>query len=75
MNEPTKHTGTGEHLKENSSSIKQKEQYNPPKNYAPKFISAIINWAEGLIERYSVYGNPPIYDNSIFPWVREVDEE
>lgn len=75
MNEPTKYRGAVEHLQENSSNIKQKEPYNPPKNYAPKYISAIINWAEGLIERYSVYGNPPIYDNSLFPWVREVEKE
>jgi len=75
MNEPTKCTDTGPYIKENSSNLKQKEQYNPPKHYAPKFLSAIINWAEGLIERFSVFGNPPIYNNSLFPWVREVEEE
>lgn len=75
MNEPTKYTPTGEHLQENSSDIKQKEPYNPPKKYASKYISAVINWAEGLIERYSVYGNPPVYDNSLFPWTREVEKE
>lgn len=75
MNKPTKHKVPGEPLDENSSNIKKKEPYNPPKNYAPKYISAIINWAEGLIERFSVHGNPAIYDNSLFPWVREVETE
>ena len=75
MDEPTKHAGTGKYSKEDSLETKQKEPYNPPKNYAPKYISAIINWAESLIERFSVYGNPPIYDNSLFPWVSELEKE
>jgi aspartyl/asparaginyl beta-hydroxylase (cupin superfamily) len=75
MNERIKYKGAGEHLQEDSSNIKKKEAYNPPKNYAPKYISAVINWAVGLIERFSVYGNPPVYDNSLFPWVREIEKE
>lgn len=49
--------------------------YNPTKKYVPKLISKIINWAEGLIEKYSIYGNPPVYDNSTFPWADEVEQE
>lgn len=75
MNEDTPSKGTGTHSDKESSSTKQKEPYNPPKKYVPWYISAILNWAESLIERYSVYGNPPIYDNSLFPWVGEVEGE
>jgi len=51
------------------------KSYNPPKNYAPKFISKFINWVEGLIEKSSIYGNPPVYDNSTFPWADEIERE
>jgi len=56
-------------------SSQPKETVNPPKKYAPKLISVFINWVEGLIEKYSINGNPPIYDNSTFPWVAEVENE
>jgi beta-hydroxylase len=47
----------------------------PPKEYVAKPISAFINWAETQIARHSAVGNPPVYDNGLFPWVREVEKE
>jgi len=51
------------------------KSYNPNKKYAPKLISKFINWVEGLIEKYSIYGNPPLYDNSTFPWALEIERD
>ena len=48
--------------------------YNPPKKYAGG-LSSFINWAESINELHSIHGNPPVYDNSHFPWVREVEDE
>ena len=48
--------------------------HNPPKKYAGG-LSSFINWAEGINELHSVHGNPPVYDNSEFPWVKEVEDE
>lgn len=49
--------------------------HNPPKKYAGWGLSSLINWVEGLNEKYSINGNPPVYDNSSFPWVKEVESE
>ncbi|NIP39694.1 MAG: aspartyl/asparaginyl beta-hydroxylase domain-containing protein [Candidatus Dadabacteria bacterium] len=48
--------------------------YNPPKKYAGG-LSSFINWAEGINEKHSIHGNPPVYDNSEFLWVKEVEDE
>src|SRR6266571_824952 len=36
---------------------------------------AFVAWAERLNLDYSKVGNPPVYDNATFPWVREVERE
>ncbi len=36
---------------------------------------AFVAWAERLNLNYSKVGNPPVYDNATFPWVREVERE
>ncbi len=66
-----------DNLNENSdpSTNQQGKDFNPQKKYVPKILSFIINWVESLIERYSIYGNLPVYDNSTFPWASEVDKE
>jgi len=51
------------------------KQYNPPKKYVSGRLSSFINWAESMNEKYSINGNPPVYDNSSFPWVKEVESE
>lgn len=62
------------HLEENKS-YKLSIQEPPPKEYVSKPISTFINWVEKLNIRYSVFGNPPFYDKSLFPWVAEVEKE
>ena len=35
----------------------------------------IVAWAERLNLRCSKVGNPPVYDNAVFPWAAEVERE
>lgn len=48
---------------------------NPPKEYVSKPLSAFIYWVENLNIKYSLVGNPPVYDKATFPWVAEVERE
>jgi len=36
---------------------------------------ALVATAERLNLKYSTVGNPPIYDNAVFPWTREIERE
>jgi len=65
--------GNNSKLTDNIDSKLDTKEYNSPKNYAPGLISAFINWVEAMNSRFSRFGNPPIYDKSIFPWVGEVE--
>jgi len=56
-------------------TVNQEKQQIPPKEYVPRPISALINWVETLNAKYSLVGNPPVYDKGIFPWVAEVERE
>src|SRR5262245_65387655 len=38
------------------------------------FIS-VVSWAERLNLVFSMVGNPPVYDKSIFPWTRAIEQE
>ncbi|MGB2691738.1 MAG: aspartyl/asparaginyl beta-hydroxylase domain-containing protein [Thermodesulfobacteriota bacterium] len=44
------------------------------KEYASGFIASFINMVENFNVKFSKYGNPPIYDNSTFPWVKEIED-
>ena len=44
------------------------------KEYASGFIASFINMVEDFNARFSKYGNPPIYENSTFPWVKEIED-
>ncbi|MGH7808533.1 MAG: aspartyl/asparaginyl beta-hydroxylase domain-containing protein [Thermodesulfobacteriota bacterium] len=48
---------------------------SPPKEYASRPLSVFINWVENLNIKYSLVGNPPVYDKAIFPWVAEVERD
>jgi ornithine lipid ester-linked acyl 2-hydroxylase len=56
----------------NNSTLKG---YNPAKKYVSGLISSLINWVESLNEKYSIHGNPPVYNNSVFPWVKKIESE
>lgn len=34
-----------------------------------------VDWVERRIVTHSVFGNPPIYDKTLFPWVAEVEKD
>ena len=66
-------SGSKENLKDGVN--KKKERYNPPKDYAPPLISKFINWVESMNFKYSVFEDQPVYDNSLFPWVKEIEAD
>lgn len=57
---------------------RETEQYkplNPPTSVIGKTISAFIDWFEKVLIKFSINGNPPIYENSTFPWSLEIEKE
>jgi ornithine lipid ester-linked acyl 2-hydroxylase len=45
-----------------------------PSLVARLFMGAVA-WVERLNLKHSKVGNPPIYDNAVFPWAREIEAE
>lgn len=41
---------------------------------ATRFFMAVVRWAERLNLRYAIHGNPPVYDNAVFPWAAEIEK-
>jgi len=39
-----------------------------------RFFMGIVARAEGLNLKYARLGNPPVYDNKVFPWVTEIEK-
>ena len=48
---------------------------NPPTTLIGKAITSFIDFVERILIKFSKHGNPPIYANSTFPWVAEVEQE
>lgn len=44
-------------------------------SFATRFFMRIIAWAETLNVKYSKVGNPPVYDNAVFPWAETVEKD
>jgi ornithine lipid ester-linked acyl 2-hydroxylase len=42
---------------------------------ATRFFMHIVSWAERLNIALSLVGNPPIYDKSVFPWTRALEQD
>jgi beta-hydroxylase len=61
--------------KKDQSEIEKYKPLNPPTDIIGKTIAAFIDWVETLLIRFSVNGNPPIYENSTFPWSRDIEKE
>src|SRR5262249_12270856 len=40
-----------------------------------RIFVAFVEWVERLNLTYSKVGNPPIYDNAVFPWAREIERD
>jgi len=45
-----------------------------PSRVAQTFMR-LVRWAERLNVRYSKVGNPPVYDNAVFPWTASVERD
>lgn len=44
-------------------------------SWITRILMGIVSWAERLNLKYSKVGNPPVYDNSTFPWIIEIERE
>jgi beta-hydroxylase len=40
-----------------------------------RFFMQIVAWVEKLNVACSKVGNPPVYDNSVFPWTKQIEAE
>ncbi|HET9716462.1 MAG TPA: aspartyl/asparaginyl beta-hydroxylase domain-containing protein [Pseudolabrys sp.] len=40
-----------------------------------RFFMRIVAWAEKVNLAFSKVGNPPIYDNAVFPWVQAIERD
>lgn len=56
-------------------SKKEQKELNPPTTVVGKIAAGFLNWLERRIENWSKVGNPPVYDNSVFPWAQEIERE
>ncbi len=61
--------------KKDRRELEKYKPLNPPTSSIGKTITAFIDWVEKLLIRFSIHGNPPIYDNSLFPWSRDIERE
>jgi beta-hydroxylase len=44
-----------------------------PTNWEGRLIPAIVGWIERRIARDSRVGHRPVFDNALFPWIRELE--
>ncbi|HKJ49394.1 MAG TPA: hypothetical protein VJ973_09910, partial [Christiangramia sp.] len=58
----------------NNEELEYRKADYETKEYANGFIASFINMVENFNVKFAKYGNPPIYDNSTFPWVKEIED-
>src|SRR6185312_568340 len=44
-------------------------------SFVTRFFMRVVGWAERLNLKCSKVGNPPIYNNAVFPWAAEIERE
>lgn len=42
--------------------------------WVTRFFMAFVAWAEKLNIQYAYYGNPPVYNKDLFPWVTHLED-
>jgi hypothetical protein len=60
---PTQNFGT--------AGIKPLERPSP----VTRAFMAVVAWVERLNFKFSKVGNPPIYDNAVFPWSTQIERD
>lgn len=65
---------TNKETNDNQEEIEYRKADYDTKEYASGFIASFINMVENFNVKFAKYGNPPIYDNSTFPWVKEIED-
>lgn len=48
---------------------------NPPTTFIGKLAQGLLDRVEKALVRYSIHGNPPLYDPALFPWAAELENE
>ena len=47
---------------------------SPPVTLWGRILTAAFDTIEAMLVRSAIHGDPPVYDNNDFPWVREVED-
>jgi beta-hydroxylase len=66
-------TPHGQSLAQNFGTAGIKPMTRP--SYATRAFMAVVALVERLNLKFSKVGNPPIYDNAIFPWARDIERD
>ena len=45
-----------------------------PRTIGEKITQAFVDFVEEVNARFSVHGNPPVYDVNLFPWPKKLGE-
>jgi aspartyl/asparaginyl beta-hydroxylase (cupin superfamily) len=45
-----------------------------PRTIGEKITQAFVDYVEEVNARFSVHGNPPVYDVNLFPWAKKLEE-
>lgn len=47
----------------------------PATGWWEKKVEAFMDWFEDVLARKSIHGDPPVYDNKVFPWTGDVGQD
>jgi beta-hydroxylase len=64
----------GDHQAAEAKVVPGGNPFEQKPGLASRFCLSVVKGAERLNVRYSRYGNPPIYDLSVFPWTRTLEQ-
>ncbi|MEN2993232.1 MAG: aspartyl/asparaginyl beta-hydroxylase domain-containing protein [Bacteroidia bacterium] len=57
-----------------TTPVAAKKFLSEPTTFRDRFFKGLIRWAEKVNVRFSVHGNPPVYDKALFPWALELEK-
>jgi hypothetical protein len=43
-----------------------------PRTFGERVTQAFVDFVEEVNARFSVHGNPPVYDVNLFPWAKKI---
>ena len=75
QSEPNRSPSANLSVTKDQSETGQYKPLNPPTSIIGKTIAVFIDWVEKVLIKFSLNGNPPIYENSTFPWSLDIERE